>query len=271
MIKIFNDNFNFEYKISKASSKDIYFKHLHREWELYYLINGNTSFFIDGVNYKVKAGDLVLIKPTMFHFCTPDNSKSYERLTIAFNESIIPNVVIERIKKTFDHYNLRNSSPIKQLLQFLIANVSESNYEESILVIQYTLKLILIQLASNQEALNNTNSANAEHENEKLLKNVLNYIDNNIYDMTKLEEISKNVYISNSWLSHLFKKNLNISPKQYINHKKIFIAQNLILSGENPMMVYTKLGFINYSTFFRLYKKITKKSPKEDYLKGKKG
>ena len=75
-----DENFIFEHKISHSSNKKYFLNHMHNEWELYYFIQGNTQFFLNGVSYQLQPNDLLLIPPAMFHFATPKESDAYERI-----------------------------------------------------------------------------------------------------------------------------------------------------------------------------------------------
>ena len=54
---------------------------------------------------------------------------------------------------------------------------------------------------------------------------------------------------------------MDIGLKNYINNKKILYAQSLLLAGDRPADVCEACGFHDYSTFYRLYRKITGTTP----------
>ena len=54
---------------------------------------------------------------------------------------------------------------------------------------------------------------------------------------------------------------MKIGLMEYIKRKKILLAGELIASGTKPTAAAQKLGFAEYSTFFRLYKKYLGKTP----------
>ena len=54
---------------------------------------------------------------------------------------------------------------------------------------------------------------------------------------------------------------MEIGLKTYINNKKILYAQSLLQAGERPADVCETCGFHDYSTFYRLFRKITGHSP----------
>lgn len=264
MIYSFKDNYHLEHKISPVSNKEHYINHMHLEWELYYLVNGNTNFFVNNTTYMLKAGDLLLIKPNTFHFSTPKNDEVYERILITFPDDVVPQFLLDKLNDLPSFFRPHDSELIKTLFMSLSKTVQVYDIEDAILAANNVVNIILLQLKYNYSsyipALQSTIT-------NPLLKNILDYIEKNIFDCTNLEEIAKHFYISTSWLSHTFKQNLSISPKQYINFKKILHAQKLIYKGASPSSVYQLLGFNDYSTFYRLYKKFLKNSPQIDNKK----
>ena len=50
-----------------------------------------------------------------------------------------------------------------------------------------------------------------------------------------------------------FKENLKISPKKYINMRRLAKAQKMIRMGEKPIKVYASCGFVDYASLFRNY------------------
>ena len=262
MIHLYKDNYLFEHK-SSSTSKENFINHIHFEWELYYLVDGSTDFFINGSVYDLKPGDLLLIKPAAFHFATPAKNKVYERIVINFPNSHAAPFNDEKFEQSVFFFHLPENSPIQTLLHSISYAVKNFNADDAFLSIKSLLDAILVQLKYYQ---NSTNEVPQPHIVNTLLENVLEYIENNPTKALTLESIAKHFFISISWLTHTFKQHLDVTPKQYINYKKILYSQQLILAGTAPSEVYTIIGYNDYSTFFRQYKKTLKRSPKEDYL-----
>ena len=95
------------------------------------------------------------------------------------------------------------------------------------------------------------------------VESALSYINDNLFDITDLEEIASHLFISKTYLISLFKKHLKIAPKQYINEKRLLYAKNLLLLGNRPTDIYEKCGFSTYTSFFRSYKKYFGVAPSE--------
>ena len=69
--------------------------------------------------------------------------------------------------------------------------------------------------------------------------------------------------ISQSSLSHIFKRNLNTSVYKYITDKRMTAAQRLLKSGSTPSAAAFECGYSDYTVFYRAYKKYYGISPEQ--------
>ena len=97
-----------------------------------------------------------------------------------------------------------------------------------------------------------------------LLQNALNLINNDLFKINSISEIANKLFVSETYLYKIFKKELKVTPKQYINEKKLLAAQNMILLGRKPTYVYKICGFTDYSSFYRNYLKLFKTPPSDN-------
>ncbi|MEO0037202.1 MAG: hypothetical protein RIQ59_413 [Bacteroidota bacterium] len=102
------------------------------------------------------------------------------------------------------------------------------------------------------------------------IRHVINYINDNIYEKIDIEQLAS----LTKWKKHHFIRNFhNIignTPYQYILIHKMEIAKALIEETDQPINeIAFDLGFVNYSNFGHVFKKICHTSP-ENYRKTKK-
>lgn len=107
-----------------------------------------------------------------------------------------------------------------------------------------------------------TNDATEEQELNINIHNALEYIEKNITKNLSLDSVSKNIYLSSSYLSRMFKKNLNINFIDYVNTRKISIAQEKLLTTSISITELSQsLGFSQPSYFTKLFENRTNFSP----------
>ena len=99
---------------------------------------------------------------------------------------------------------------------------------------------------------------------DERMKRVLAHIHSNICRTLDLEELADVACITKPYLIRLFKREVGISPLQYINKKKIERAQLLLFTVDKPIKdIAYKLGFSDHSYFIRLFHKLSGITPQE--------
>ena len=102
---------------------------------------------------------------------------------------------------------------------------------------------------------------------DPILEQILHYIDEHPTEKITAATLSARFFVSTSWLVHTFRRVLDITLMQYVEKKRIVYAQGLIRKGRSPVEVADHCGYESYVTFYRQYKKILERTPKEDALK----
>ncbi|MCQ2482774.1 MAG: AraC family transcriptional regulator [Clostridia bacterium] len=95
----------------------------------------------------------------------------------------------------------------------------------------------------------------------------IDYIREHIQDNLTVENIAISLSLNPSYLSKLFKQEMDITISQYIRKEKINIAQNMLRHlDESSLNIANFLGFSSQSHFIQVFKKETGYTP-EDYRK----
>ena len=63
VIKCFDENIEFSHKRYKLPSCDYFSVHTHNIFELIYIIEGDVTHVVEDKRYKLREGDLVLVRP----------------------------------------------------------------------------------------------------------------------------------------------------------------------------------------------------------------
>jgi AraC-like DNA-binding protein len=92
---------------------------------------------------------------------------------------------------------------------------------------------------------------------------VIRYLNENTERDIPHDVLAKKFFVSQYYLCRAFKKHNGISVHGYINQKRIMYAKQLIELGETASGAAYKVGFGDYSAFYRAYVKIIGKSPTE--------
>lgn len=121
-------------------------------------------------------------------------------------------------------------------------------------ILRTTVNQILIFLSFLQS---NTPKAT---ENE-WVADVMRYLNENLAQEITLEETARHFFVSKYHLCHTFREHTGVSVFSYLNTKRIALAEQLLEDGITAADVAFRVGFRDYSVFYRAYKKITGESP----------
>ncbi len=255
--KIEDGRMIYDHKITKNPMNEIFEAHTHDVCEILLLIKGNVSYIVEGKTYKLKKGDVVLSRPSVIHRIRPDGNDDYERYNVIYNEKNLPRSLIEKIPQGVDVFRFEDDRAIEEVFERLEAYALRFCGEELYHLARNLIEEVFFLLAGS-EAKDRDSSINP------LVGNALNYISEHLTEIKNISEICDALYITKSHLHHLFIKNIQMSPKQYINSKRLIKARKLIRKGGKPTEIYTDCGFDDYATFFRNYKKYFGYKPSEE-------
>jgi len=92
----------------------------------------------------------------------------------------------------------------------------------------------------------------------------IDFLGKNIDKVLSLEEIAKEVYLSPSHFSYLFKKKTGFSPIEYFNHLKVQKAcQYLLFTNLRIKEISQELGIEDQYYFSRMFTKVMGIAPNE--------
>ena len=253
------ENMQCFYCITKApTAKDFCGVHSHEGYELLFFYDGDADFTVGEHNYHLQKNDLLLVKPNVSHRLQPFSSHPYERVVFTFSEDVLLESLRPFAQDANPFYRLEPTSPIKRIFDNIRESLQLFSKEDFEYFSITSLNHIILQLKY-FSPVHVKDSRGASTLDEILL-----YVDENLALPLTITDLARRFGVSESWIAHSFKKRLRISPSQYINRKKIIYAQSLINKGVSPMQAAEDCGYINYTTFYRQYKKYLGVSPAED-------
>jgi hypothetical protein len=232
--------------------------HSHDFYEILYVCNGSPQYLLDSSRYQLAPGDIVFLPAGVPH-CPIELNKliePYRRYVLwvkrSFLETLIhtwPELEVLKNKK----YILHTNGDCLEKLHNSFKNLSNENRFqlfcwEAALALETGLLLIDIQRVA-------MNISEPKPEEPRLLDQILNYIDLNLNNKLDLEQISHKSYVSSRTVSRLFRLQLNVSCSQFITQKRLIVAKNLISAGKPLEQIYNLVGFGDYSSFYRAFKR----------------
>ena len=257
-LKLINSKYDAAYTSEPRQKGDVFERHFHFTIEFLMIIKGNISVYVENKQYVPAPYTLVIIPPPNFHSTVANAETDYTRVTVMVSPNDIPLPIRERFYEKVAKNPLFKGSVITPFIDNLKKLLTAQNNQ----CFSPLLNGIMTELFY-AVAFYETDEDLTGIITNKNLSNILNYINSNITGQITLDDISTNVFLSKSTISHLFKSKMNISIKQYILQKKMVYASEQIANGIPANEAAKIIGYDNYSNFFTIYKKIMGKSPSE--------
>lgn len=229
----------------------------HSMYELTYVDRGQLHCVVDGNGYSLKQGQLMFFSPLQWHMQYADLESPVRFLTIAFDlESDLSLALHDRV---FD-LSTEEAAFLKSILR-----ETERNDVYSGDAIRCDLKLLMLSLLRDTSGRKKRLKTPAAVHNENLIiGRTLQYIADHVYDRLSVELVAKEAGVSASHMTALFRRQMNISPGEYIRRVKLEESKSLIREGKHNLSQIAAL--LNYSTihhFSRQFKEHFGISPSE--------
>lgn len=226
---------------------------------IHYVLEGEGSFYVDGKTYKLNKNQGFLICPNVVTYYEADKLNPWTYIWVGFYgikaETYLKSANITRTNPIF---SCSTESSIEQyFMQMLKCNkLSKSNEVR----LQGLLYLFLSELMETTAEM----PLKEKNLKELYIKKSIEYIEKNYSRNITINDMSKFIGLNRSYLSSLFKSNLNVSPQQFLIDYRIKKAEELLFNPELSISsIAHSVGYDDPLTFSKVFKKIKGYSPKE--------
>ena len=271
--------FHATYSLTRTESPDQshFERHCHEFCELLYVVNGSGKYVVEGTEYPMRPNTLLLLRPYEFHYVCPDRDSAYERFVIHFDSQAPFEAAAElSILRNDDAqgHGIYVSSPkvtervgialaeIEETLRDLVGTSNSAAKQKTFLRASLSRILLWLSIAQPQESATDQGD---------VVSRLIEYLNLHLTEDDSLDQLAQRFFVSKYYLCHAFRKQTGVSVFTYITTKRIAMAQQLLASGEPATSVAYRVGFRNYSSFYRAYCKLTGGAPAHQREMTKKG
>ena len=237
-------------------------RHCHDTYEVLYIVSGSGEYIVEGTTYEIKPGTVMLIRPFVYHSVRLDLTKPYERYVINFSTVGLVSDAVAMLERTLNDEDgaggryfcpgalspdtLNIFERFENAVSMQLAN--RGTYGKTLL----SELIVLLSISSGERM---------HQDDEELGARVIRYLNLNIEKNITLDKLAKVFFVSKYYLCRAFKKHNGISVHGYINQKRVMYAKQLIEAGEPASVAAYRVGFGDYSSFYRAYVKYVGTSP----------
>ena len=228
--------------------------HSHAEHELYYLVRGETKYFIGDEIFQVSEGDFVLIPRGMLHKTDSEDCLTVERLLVRFEDSMLSEESRRWVEALSESKLLylppRSRGEAAALLQTMEAD-AESGDEFGEPLNRLRLQELLGLLCRYREERPDNPT-----ETVRLIRRISDYIRDHYAEDLTLQELGTRFGISRSYLSLRFRQATGMGLSEYITYVRIHNACELLAQpGRSVTEVASACGFNGSNYFAAVFKK----------------
>lgn len=229
-------------------------QHYHEHNELYYLLNGSTTYYIEDKAFKVSKGDFVFIPKTVLHSTDSGECLNTERILITFDDKSLDEQILPILKvlgeQNIIHIAKGKTGRMEELLHLVKEEYENTNEYRDFIVRLYVSELLVLI----NRCMIDSQSQNADKNG--LLQTVSEYIAGNYGSDISLSSLAKQFFVSKSYLSRRFKAHFGIGLNEYIRSVRIKKAADMLADSDMKITeIATKCGFNDSNYFSSVFKK----------------
>jgi len=219
---------------------------------------GQTVIVPPSVTMKIDFPEATDHNPTQCIALAIDQDEIQKTITY-LNEFFPKEGSNEKWLLNYDQYHFYNNEEIAFLINKMIRICAEQSREKDVLA-DLTLKELLVRIMQTQNL--KTITDDTFHSAQNPLAFVLNYIKSNLNEKLSINSLSDKACMSKATFYRLFKRELGISPNDFILAEKINKAKVLLSQpGAKVASIGYELGFSDANYFIRTFKKIMGTTP----------
>ena len=234
--------------------------HTHPFTELFYVVDGKGEFNIQSQRFPVKPNDFVIINPQVEHTELSSPDEPLEYIVLGINGLSFSNLTpVSEGGHPFSFFNLRDEQ--KDILRYLNAMVQEAtsqsmSYE---LVCHNLLEILLIKILRHQHF---DLEVGKQSKATKDISFIKHYLETYYHESIQLEDLASMTHLSRFYISHSFKKEIGMSPMEYLIAIRIKESKILLRTTNYSIsQVADIVGFTTPTYFSKQFRKSTGISP----------
>ncbi len=250
--------------------------HLHDDvLELLYIMKGSGSYIVNGQDYDVSHGSLIICNQSVLHGQSPaskNNSGMLESYCCALTDlqlpGLPPNTLIDEDQNPVLFFDF-DKLPVENIMtsMYELDQDPDTYYDVCDSLANALLNIVYIKIMnrakSNKPVVKTKNDSPMQSRREFIL-DVTKYLDTHFEESLSLQELGEEFHISHYHLSHLYKQETGLSPMKYVMHRRIGESQSLLMNSDMQISeISAAVGFEDNCYFSSTFKKYVGLTPSE--------
>ncbi|MBQ7144094.1 MAG: helix-turn-helix domain-containing protein [Oscillospiraceae bacterium] len=253
--------------------------HYHEFDKVVVLYAGAVDYTVEGVSYRMQPGDVLFVRHHDIHCPVIDPNSDYERAVLWIAPEFLDRLDREEtpdasgeeepgLRLCFDrtselrscHYRPCHErfSRIRRLLQELERAIGSEDFGAD-LMRDACIALLMVEL--NRMVL--STAVAEDRSTDDQIEEVLRHIHLHLSDDLSVDTLASRCYLSRYYFMRRFKESTGYSVHAYIQQKRLTTAASLLEQGLGITEAAVRVGFREYSSFLRAFRKAFGMTPGE--------
>ena len=225
-----------------------------------------------GKPHPLRGGDVIVLPPGVEHRAVArDGAVPYRRFVFWLSREFYaalserspdyayPLRLSEKAQGCVFSFDVIDFNTLRGKLHSLLDEIHATRFgrDERISVCICDLLLTLARLVFEQRQKKTPREARSTYDA------ITGFVEQHLSEELSLDRLSRELFLSKYYISHLFQENTGLSLHQYITKKRLAAAADAIKSGAAATEASRLCGFQEYTSFYRAFRKEYGVGPKE--------
>lgn len=234
----------------------------HQQFEFIYHVGAEpVEYTIGTKRYHFEKGDVILLDSYMPHnLLLPGGYRpAYRRYGLMIDRAFFAEIVREYpdlrcadfLRQPVVHLDRDSWQAIITLFETACGEFRDNALHWRLSFASIALRIFCLTV----RAVLDGRARGIPQEKDELIDRIIAYIEDHYTTGVSLEDAARCLFVSESTVSHTIKKKLGVSFYAYTTQRRMLAARTLISQGVPAGEASARVGFSDYTSFLRLFKK----------------
>lgn len=267
----------YETVVDSGFQMPLYF-HWHPETEIFFITSGKMSFQVDGEQFILEEGDILLIKPNTLHGSHDSFGTQLQFRAVVFDYAFLAGIGNDRIEQEYlrpllledtGRYLLFRKNQMENRTLYEILNRIYEVYCRGGKGYEILLRSLLLQavyeviLQKGETKIHRSGTRKC-----KMIRRIVEYVEQNYMHRISLGQLADHLSVSEGYLCRFFKENFRMTFVEYVQRLRMQKAERLLIETDEPIgKIALDVGFGSGNYFATEFGKLYHTTPQK-YRKG---
>lgn len=230
---------------------------------IHVILGGQGTLETDGKVYHLGTGDVFLLYPGIEAWYQADNENPWEYLWMGF-QGYKAEKIMERagFEKNTPVHHVDCGKLLKKYIDIILES-HELSMEEEIRR-NGCVRLFMAELMASNERLYPEILQDHSYPGSVYVEHAIEYMTHHYREKIRINELADYIGVNRSYLTDMFKKTINCSPKEYLVNLRMEEAKNLLHNTQKQINeIAEEVGYTDQLAFSKIFKQHCGMSPRE--------